>query len=360
MIRFLKKTLRICLFIFWVNANFDYAYSQCSCSLPLCSGNVISEPYSPPATDWTYAGNPVMMNESNGLMNFVSVTGGPTVRMYKSHSNLLGSSKNFQVDCIVSISTAGNNNPGVYVYALTEFNTDPDFSGPANDAIYLLLHSALVANCACPAPSAACPWYFTLGYRNGVNYTSTSPTINIPAIGTYYTRLVRRGDQLHLSVFSDPGYTTHIPQSPICLPICGVVENFRWLQHGKFTSGVCRESSLRLDYLKVCTYSSGCTWPSGTPCRLASDPANQFNDDQTTLPVIYPNPSTGMVSIDNIEHETSVINISDMTGRLLRTVNLTENIDLIQFNIGDLPNGIYTIETITLTKRFKSKISIQK
>jgi hypothetical protein len=54
---------------------------------------------------------------------------------------------------------------------------------------------------------------------------------------------------------------------------------------------------------------------------------------------LYPNPSSGIVKIENLASPTS-INISDINGHIIKTVSNVEN----EVNISDLPMGMYIFD----------------
>jgi hypothetical protein len=54
---------------------------------------------------------------------------------------------------------------------------------------------------------------------------------------------------------------------------------------------------------------------------------------------LYPNPSSGKVTIENLSSPTS-ISISDINGQIVKVVSNVES----EINISDLPNGVYIFE----------------
>jgi hypothetical protein len=59
---------------------------------------------------------------------------------------------------------------------------------------------------------------------------------------------------------------------------------------------------------------------------------------------IYPNPTADIVTLklDNLNHSNLTVNIYNLTGTLVKTVKLHQNIQ--QINVHDLVNGIYMVE----------------
>lgn len=72
---------------------------------------------------------------------------------------------------------------------------------------------------------------------------------------------------------------------------------------------------------------------------------------------IYPNPANNMINIDGVEQVES-ISISDITGRVIKTVRLINGRDN-EVNVADLPSGTYIIRAID-KDGFKSMGKFQK
>lgn len=76
---------------------------------------------------------------------------------------------------------------------------------------------------------------------------------------------------LKLSVFSDPGYTTHIPGSPICFPITGTLKPLSFVNLGVYTwASAFRILNAQLDSLSICSGTDlvVCTPACDTSCHL--------------------------------------------------------------------------------------------
>ncbi|MCY7408976.1 MAG: T9SS type A sorting domain-containing protein, partial [Chitinophagales bacterium] len=71
--------------------------------------------------------------------------------------------------------------------------------------------------------------------------------------------------------------------------------------------------------------------------------------------LIYPNPSRGIIDLSFSEPITSILNISDASGRIFRQLNLSGN-STFKLDLSDFPCGIYFLHTSE--KHFKEKIVI--
>lgn len=59
----------------------------------------------------------------------------------------------------------------------------------------------------------------------------------------------------------------------------------------------------------------------------------------------YPNPTVSTLNIDLGNNKTEVINIIDMTGRIVNTINVSNNIETI--DVSSFENGIYFYQLVT-------------
>ncbi len=100
-------------------------------------------------------------------------------------------------------------------------------------------------------------------------------------------------------------------------------------------------------------WSSAATTTAGvTSAAYPSDVAYRFTTGNISLPeedapqvAFYPNPLNGTeLTFENIQ-DVNHLYIYDVTGRLVHTLDVDTNVDVSQFNLGDLPNGTYIIMT---------------
>jgi hypothetical protein len=80
-----------------------------------------------------------------------------------------------------------------------------------------------------------------------------------------------------------------------------------------------------------------------------SKSANEMNNSGKTI--IYPNPSKGLVhlSINSKERSKALINVLDMSGRIVRTftINLEQGINNKALELQLRSSGVYTIQIRT-------------
>lgn len=71
---------------------------------------------------------------------------------------------------------------------------------------------------------------------------------------------------------------------------------------------------------------------------------------------IYPNPSSGIFNLEYSENETSVkaVEIYDFQGKLMRIFKMENGVG--QFNISELPNGVYYTRILTENRQFWQKL----
>ncbi len=79
---------------------------------------------------------------------------------------------------------------------------------------------------------------------------------------------------------------------------------------------------------------------------------------------IYPNPATSLLTIElDGEHALQAIQIFDLTGKLVRNIELSENVNnALKFTISlaDVPNGLYFVEALGDKNLIVKKLTISK
>ena len=109
-------------------------------------------------------------------------------------------------------------------------------------------------------------------------------------------------------------------------------------------------------------------WPSGTIDNLLNVAADQqVNVTEGSFPLaikpiptgqvavsVYPNPNTGMFTIDLGTGTASTIAIKDMSGRVVMTK--TSNVRYNNFNLESFANGVYTYEVVTSAGKVAGKL----
>jgi hypothetical protein len=88
--------------------------------------------------------------------------------------------------------------------------------------------------------------------------------------------------------------------------------------------------------------SNGCS-NSATITQSVSACTGLNNNVASTIgTVVYPNPNTGLFTIELNNGSVKTIEIMDLTGRIVLT-NTSSN-DKIDFNISNLANGVYFVK----------------
>jgi hypothetical protein len=83
-----------------------------------------------------------------------------------------------------------------------------------------------------------------------------------------------------------------------------------------------------------------------------------INSSEGTSIQLYPNPSTGKVTLKiNGTAGTSTALVLDMTGKLITTKATDES--TMTFDMSDLPRGIYIFKVSTGGKEFSAKVVVE-
>jgi hypothetical protein len=75
---------------------------------------------------------------------------------------------------------------------------------------------------------------------------------------------------------------------------------------------------------------------------------------------IYPNPTTGKVSVAFAKAEQAGIEVLDVAGRQVTNLNMTSPAGKLELDLSDQPNGIYMIRVSTGGQHYQQKISVLK
>jgi Secretion system C-terminal sorting domain len=371
-------TLMLCMHATLSYSQPDSPPPACYCNLGTCSGSLVNMNYSN-SSIWTPVLNtPNSMGMGWADMRYYQTPGATYNRMLTDISSITPYSHNFITECKLTVT--GGSSPGHYVIAITEKDQDPvsSISGSGypltnNDALAVVLKKEgsepTSTNC-CENPCATTNrWLLHILAKDGATSPvfSTGIPIGCQLPVTYYVRLVRYQCWTYLGVYSNPGFTTHIAGSPVCMTISQNITGLRKLQHGVITwSSNYRRVSMAVDDTRICPYTTGCT-PTG--CGL-TDPG----DDQTKqIPLdndiskdhyisITPNPSSGFfkLNINNADEKITSIAIYDLTGKIYKLIDKVENTKGLLINGNELKNGMYMVEAYGKTKTWKSKIVIQR
>ncbi len=91
--------------------------------------------------------------------------------------------------------------------------------------------------------------------------------------------------------------------------------------------------------------SNGCSNVSTVTQAVNSCVGIQTNANQSSAISVYPNPSTGIFTVEFANGLNKTINVTDITGRVVLTTSSTS--DKVNVNISNLSNGIYYIKVIS-------------
>jgi len=71
---------------------------------------------------------------------------------------------------------------------------------------------------------------------------------------------------------------------------------------------------------------------------------------------IFPNPSTGLVSVGGVMEVGASLRVFDLAGRLVMEKNIQEGDSMVNFDLTGRPKGIYTVQMVgaqyNVTRKF--------
>lgn len=263
---------------------------------------------------------------ANGRANFNTLRGAREIRLFRSLPATL-SNTNWTADFMLTITPTPTNindlptnNPSVYPIV---FNNDggpittgsgcgnaalnvgcTSYSLSSNNAIAVLLDSPHPNGCNGSNPNGT--WTFR-GFAKLGSTSFQSNAIPLTANTTYYIRLQRvTAGFVRISVFSDPGFCNHIPQSPQCFSVDANINGLSFMQHEVGTGGSWRRvlngsvSNVRVDNNSSCGYSVSAS-PDITVCTGQVGNVTIGNPSNPTVPGYIYNwlPTTNIVGPTN-------------------------------------------------------------
>ena len=86
-------------------------------------------------------------------------------------------------------------------------------------------------------------------------------------------------------------------------------------------------------------------------------PQSSIKEEENSLPAVYPNPSTGNITVTLNSEDYTTLHILDVSGKVCVEIKVTENTQTI--DITNLNNGVYILKFTGETNTYTSKISIQ-
>jgi len=77
---------------------------------------------------------------------------------------------------------------------------------------------------------------------------------------------------------------------------------------------------------------------------------------------VFPNPTLGMITVNSpvFKSGNTQISVFDMNGKLLLQKNESMRMELVEFDLGNLPNGIYVIQLMNQEHFVQNKIVLAK
>jgi hypothetical protein len=94
------------------------------------------------------------------------------------------------------------------------------------------------------------------------------------------------------------------------------------------------------DYQVIVSNSFGCS--DTTSCVTITNFANLNEQDFSNLVSIYPNPSNDVIFINLPENQIFILNLRDVNGKVLRTINSTKAMET--FSLANFENGVYFLQ----------------
>jgi hypothetical protein len=230
-----------------------------------CQEQVLTHNYNN-SSSWTQTGTSTSI--AGGTFNFNYTNGGVYSRQRRSSGLNSLSSKYFIAAC--KFKPTGGNGPGHHILTLSSSSIDPvsydaanSYAPTNNDAIIVDLTSLYLAETSISAKkptSYSNPWQYRLRFKIGTTLITCAQAINSLALNKpTYIRLERggsNGNDLKLSIYSDPSYTLHIAGSPIfwCNLPLDSIKPLKFVNHGVYTyANPIRALSGKIDSLRICS-----------------------------------------------------------------------------------------------------------
>lgn len=189
----------------------------------------------------------------------------------------------------------------------------------------ITLFTNLIGNAQCPAPSNLV--YSTVNFQDvQLNWTEngTATTWDITVVPDFYVGAPLPTDSYYVTN-SNPFIFVNFPPTG-----CNVF----------FVRSRCSATEVS-PWVALAT--SGCD--TNVLSYLATLSNNNFSFNNKVK--IFPNPSSNILFIDNIEKQIQKIEIFDLQGRMIKTIN--ENSDKYQIDISNLLSTTYLIKLSTET-----------
>ena len=165
--------------------------------------------------------------------------------------------------------------------------------------------------------------YTTLGCLNSLTaYTvNTSPSPTVTTVSN--TSLLCSGQSATVTPSGAVSYT-FFP----AIPMSGVIS-----------------PTTTTSYTVLGVSAAGCTGLGSFTQSVTACTGLEANANNQLSLALYPNPTTGIFTIELTNGLTKNIQITDITGRVV--INQTTNEDLINLNVSNLANGVYYVKVLS-------------
>lgn len=174
--------------------------------------------------------------------------------------------------------------------------------------------------------------YTTLGCLNSLTaYTvNTSPSPTVSAVSN--TSLLCSGQSATVTPSGAVSYT-FFP----AIPLSGVIS-----------------PTTTTSYTVLGVSAAGCTGLGSFTQSVTACTGLESNLSGQTSLSLYPNPTTGIFTIELSNGLSKTVQISDITGRVV--FDIASNEDIINLNVSDLANGVYYIKVVSNNRSEVMKI----
>jgi hypothetical protein len=226
--------------------------------------------------------------------------------------------------------------------------TQSVFVNPAPN-IYVVANKAAV--CVGESVNLNAFGALTYSWNSGGN----NPVVTVaPISGTSYTVLGSNAfgctgaGVYSVSVNQPPVVTVSAPSQNICkgesvaLTGAGAV-TYQWLSSGSFIqlgNPIQASPSTSASYTVTGTDANGCS--GSAVMSLGVDECTGLNQFSMGSLNVYPNPTSGILTVEMANNSGLSIEVTDVTGRVIKTA--TSNSDRTNLDMGSMANGIYYVK----------------
>jgi len=202
-------------------------------------------------------------------------------------------------------------------------------------------------------------------YRNGtLNTTSTTPCLSAPAIGLWNVIAEPAGGCVYVSdsLLICPIITLSLSSNgATILSVGDVGGQYSWTLNGEpvMGGGPYLPITFSGTYTLTNTLANGCVTTASIDILLPVD----INGASSTSPFrIIPNPNNGAFKIqyEGVEGRSCVLELRDVTGRLVSTEQFKDWSDPQSIQVGHLTQGTYFVDLISGSERHIGKLILER